>query len=692
MFDNVNIKHDEKKDIYTISGHYGMRFRRVLERRVLNGKRLNQVFITYGPFGISFYGFFALEVKHILLATINMPSPGVNVRLIEKTIKVIEENTWLLDLYSEFPDTFDYTIIKNKMKFDILDHQKTWFKDYTSLKRKLHYRGRLLAADAGSGKTFMSLATIELVGANKVIIFSPLPAVEKVWVSSIRDTIYKEEQSYFVFNNKTKNKYNGERFIICNYESMTALANLIPEIKGKDTAIIVDESHNMNELNSKRTNLLLQICNAVDSDNILLLSGTPIKARPLEMLPMIEMLDKRFNSTIKKRFIKLYKSMPGVLQNSIKERYGAYRTRIKKESLKLKPVITKDLPIRLKNAKEYTLDKIREKMKVYITNRKAEILNDWDMYKNTYYTLCEEAKEKQVANGVSRKLFDEYEKNIRIIIKVYDRGGLMDIPDIIKFCNKFENEYIRPVLDPEDKKRFNEAKTIVKYLNLKLQGEVLGNVVGRERINCHIDLAKEIDYKAIVNSTIKKTLIFSNYIDVCKKVYEMTDKLGYRPLRVYGEYTKDLSSTVGLFMTPGNELNPLAATYKSLSTAVPLIVANVMLCIDLPFRTHILEQAISRLHRLGQDSEVIVYQVQLDTGDIPNINSRNIDIIAWSAEMVAMITGDEIMTSVIKNEGTEDGAMTVDGISFINSFTATMENITLEEEKEKTKMNIYDAW
>jgi len=692
MFDNIKIKHDEKKDIYTINASFGARFKRYMEKNILNSKRMKQLFITYGPFEISFYGFFALEVRTTLIAYNNLGFSNINVRLFTKVIEAIENNTWLSDMDRDYKDDFDYSILNNLLKFSILDHQKDWFKEYNAVKLRMHYRGRLLDAAPGTGKTFSSIATAELVKSNKILVICPLPALNNVWVDSITNTVYKIPQTFYIVGNKNS-EYNGEKYILCNYESLAKLDKTIPFIKGKDTTIIVDESHNMNETNSKRTSLLLNVCNAIDSDNILLLSGTPIKARPLEMLPMIELLDKRFNSVIKHRFIKLYKAMPRVLVSSISERYTTYRTKIKKESIKLKPVITKEYPLKLKNAKEYTLDTIKDKMKAYITKRKDELTKDMLKYKKTYYDLYKKAKELALFNKtIKEREFKEYENNIKIIIEMYQRRKLIDIPDRIKFANKFEKEIIRPLLDPEEKKLFAEAKTIVKYLNLKLQGEVLGNVVGRERINCHIDLANEIDYKGIVNSTLNKTIVFSNYVDVCLSAYDSLNKIGYKPLRVYGEYTKQLNSTVTDFMVPKNDLNPLVATYKSLSTAVPLITANVMLCIDLPFREYVLNQAISRIHRLGQTEQVYVYQVQLDTGDIPNINSRNIDIIAWSADMVSLITGEEVLTEVIKNEGTDEGTLSVEELAFIDTFIVSLENKEVKTFVEEKKIEIYDLW
>ena len=684
MFDNVSFNIDRNKDIVTIRGIFGNSFIRLLEKKILSKDRLRQIFITYGLTEISFYGFFALEVRTILNAYLNLPYRKDSV-VIKNTIKSIEDNTWLNNIGKTFEDTFDYNILKEKFVYELLPHQKSWFHEYNSSKKRHNRRGRLLAAAPGTGKGLMALALAELLKSNKILVITPLQALETVWINNVRDELYKTSQVYY--SSLDKREYNNERILIYHYESINEIAKVIKYIKGNDTTIIIDESHNMNELTSKRTISLLQICEEINSDNILLLSGSPIKAMPLEMLPMIELLDKGFNPIIKNRFIKLYKNMPNVLKPAIQERYTGYRTFVAKDELKLPEVVTESINIKLPNAKEYTLDNIKIKMKEYTEKRFKELNDKFNIYENTYNELYNKAKVALINGGMKERDFIIYEDSINKIKKAYKDNKLMYIPDLLKYANKFENETIRPVLNPEEKKLFNEAKTIVKYLKLKIQGEVLGSIVGRERINCHMDLAKHIDYKSLVNSTNKKSIIFSNYIDVCEIANKALTKIGYTTTKVYGNDTKYLNEHVSLFMKKDNEVNPLVATYKSLSTAVPLIAANVMIFIDLPFRNYIYEQAVARIHRLGQDEIVFLYQIHLDTGDIPNINSRNIDIIEWSKKMVEELTGYSSDMEIIKNEGTDEGRKTIFMDEFISSFTKDFK-ISKEEKKE----TILDSW
>lgn len=684
MFDNVMYDVDTNKKIMTIRGLFGNRFKSLLRVKVLSEDRLKQLFITYGLNEISFYTFFALEVRVILTAYMNLPY-NKDVMIIKNTIEVIENNTWLANIGKSFTDTLDYSIIKEKMIYSLLPHQEAWFHEYDSSKKRHNRKGRLLAASVGSGKTNMSLTLAEILKSNKILIITPLQALKAVWVKSITEELYKIPQ--ICYTSKDKKEYNNERIIIYHYEALNEIHKIIDKIKGTSTTIIIDESHNMNETTSKRTLLLLQICKEINSDNILLLSGSPIKAMPLEMLPMIELLDRDFDVIVKNRFIKLYKSMPNVLREAIQERYTGYRTFVAKDELKLPEIITENINIKLKNSKEYTLETIKEKMKVYTEKRFKELNDNFSTYEINYINLYNKAKTILINDGMKEKDFSKYEDCIAKIKKAYKERKLMFISETLVYANKFEKETISRVLNSEEKKLFNEAKTIVKYLKLKIQGEVLGNVVGRERINCHMDLAANIDYKALVNSTTKKTIVFSNYVDVCKTATETLRKIGYRPINVYGDETKYLTENTSLFMKKDNDVNPLVATYKSLSTAVPLISANVEIFIDMPFRSYVYEQAVGRVHRLGQDQTVFLYQIHLDTGDIPNINSRNIDIIEWSKRMVADITGYDSDMEIIKNEGTEEGKSTIFLDEYISSF-----NKDFKISKEEKKETILDSW
>lgn len=107
---------------------------------------------------------------------------------------------------------------------------------------------------------------------------------------------------------------------------------------------------------------------------------------------------------------------------------------------------------------------------------------------------------------------------------------------------------------------------------------------------------------------------------------------------MFAETNNNLPQIVKRFDEDEN-INPLIATYQSLSTAVPLIMANTLILLNAPFRIHEKEQTVARANRLGQDKTVQVYNVFLDTNGEPNISTRSLDIMEWSKEQVNVIMG-----------------------------------------------------
>jgi hypothetical protein len=169
-------------------------------------------------------------------------------------------------------------------------------------------------------------------------------------------------------------------------------------------------------------------------------------------------------------------------------------------------------------------------------------------------------------------------------------------------------------------------------------------------------------------------------------------ELGQNPLTVYGKTNKDLNDIIESF-AKNDTLNPLVATYPSLSTAVPLTMADVMIMINPPFRDYIHQQAISRIHRLGSNTQVYVWIAGLDTGNKPNLSSRTIDILKWSQEQVAAITG-------VKSPFEVDDkplALESDNDSFIDDYM--YKEVSLEEyfidpihDSVKTQKPVFGNW
>jgi len=644
VFNYVHIVLDDKKKELRASGYFGTRIVKAILEGIPKSK-LKYLFTKVSMSEIHVKEFFIFELYHVLKNILQYGSVrSVNAEALLKIVEFIDTEVWGKH---KFEHTLNYQNIDDKMNYKILEHQKRAFSGFINIRNKLGYRGYLLDAAVGSGKTFTSLALAESLDSEKIIVICPLPTLEKVWVSSVKEELYKHEQTFWT--SRSKEDYNNERILLIHYDAIEKLQDILSNIKTAATTIIVDESHNFNELKSRRTTALIDTINEVNPANVVLMSGTPIKAKVSEILPLMRMIDKGFDRYIEKRFLGIYKAPGAFFKELLPVRYREFSVKIEKTEMDLPELHTEYVKIELKNSDQYLLTTIRDKVKKYILARKTEVEANMEKYKTVYKTVYEKYKELLINNGtIKQKEFMVYEREFGEVIKAYERKQLMMYPDLLKRVNSFEEQLLK-YMEGYEKTGFREAKTILKYLALKLQGEALANVVMRERINCHADMARSFDYKELVNSTVKKTIIFSNYIDVCNAAVDGLEDQGYKNvLEVYGDTSKLLSQTVTAFNSE-KKYNPLVTTYKSLSTGVPLIVANVIIAIDLPFRSYIYEQAVARAHRLGQDLPVFTYIMELDTGEDANINSRNIDIISFFKEEVERITGYKVNIDLERN-------------------------------------------
>lgn len=483
--------------------------------------------------------------------------------------------------------------------------------------------------------TFTGLALAEALHAERIVIIVPSYVAETVWAKALNDEVYKEKQDFYLVNNRTT--YSDQRHILCTYENLDKLKEITKFLKGYKSVVLIDESHSFGDSKTLRTSLLLEVIDEIDSSDNIPGSGTPLKEGVKELAVLFKILDKRFKDNIEKRFYGLYKNPGNVFKDILQERYGHYSVNVTKEGIGEKP-ITQDIIVKLEDSERYTLPHIAITLRKYVSERMSEITANLVTYENKYIELYNRAKIYGINDGVKESLYTEYEDSVKLVRKYYERRQLGFYGKLLASVNHFEKFYIATYLSKEDKKQFMDVKTIYKYPALKVQGEALANIILRTRIECHKAMAEKIQYEDILESTTAKTVIFSSYVEVCDAVMRQSVKLGYSPLGVYGNTTGDLTKIVDTW-SKVLKYNPLVATLKSLSTGNPLIAANIALFIDLPFRMYTYEQAISRLWRLGQKLQVYIYVAKLDTGNVKNINGRNVDIIDFFRKEVEAITG-----------------------------------------------------
>ena len=585
--------------------------------------------------------FFAPDLVFVLRTVRDSRGTRTSKRTLTKIIDLILNDTWVGDIDSDnIKSIVDESKLKNLIPFTYMDYQLDFIRHYGKVVPSMRLRGYMLDAGPGTGKTLTGLSLGNALGAKKIVCVVPLPAVESPWRVTIEETLLTSPKCWLSTRDGALN--HDYRYYVVHYQR---LGDLLEHMKTyprewEDTFINIDESHNFNEINSQRSEILVKICNLPQVKNVLWASGTPIKAMGSECIPFFRTVDPYFDASIEKNFRKLYgrgvaigaKDDRNRISEIIRNRLGHMKYHVPAQDVvdvEVKdPVVIK---VKVPNAEKFTLESASEAMSAYIDLRRKYYETNRKKYEQYYWDGIRYFED--TLRGNEREQFNKYQSYIKTISAGFDPSTMSELS---KFCNRYEQRTIIPRLPSDMKQNFRSGKSVVKYVDLKIMGEALGSVLGKLRSECNRAIVENLDLASIIDGLEKKALVFTSYVDVIKTTEKKLIDEGYTPVVVYGETSKQLPRLVKEFHI-NEELNPLVATLQTLSTAVPITVANGVIFLNQPFRDNIRQQAIARAARKGQDTAVHIFDILLDTGDKPNLSTRNQDIVEWSRQQVAKI-------------------------------------------------------
>lgn len=425
---------------------------------------------------------------------------------------------------------------------------------------------------------------------------------------------------------------------------------------------VTGNCHNFNEINSQRTQSLIELTKKYVHYS-LWMSGTPIKALGKEVIPLLHCIDPLFDEQCEKSFAAVFGKNSERALDILANRIGILSHTVKKEDVVSDVKLYRyQANVTLKNGDDYTLPVIRLKMKAFIEERSKYYKENMKSFEEDYKYGIELYRNSIKNKSQEIKLLDDYLSKVHTIRKGWDPYTMKDIS---RYCNTFERTKIIPMLPNDIKKAFRKAKSVYKYVNLTIMGECLGSILGKARTQCNVDIASNLGtmrliplnygpdlglmtLDEILTNAKKKTIMFTSFVEVVTTLKAKLMEDQYRPAVVFGETNKDLPKIVEAF-DKEDAVNPLVATFQSLSTAVPLIMANTIIMLNIPFRDKDYVQAVARAHRKGQTEDVYVIDVLLDTGDVPNISTRSKDIATEAAQMVAKIMGVDIDEETLMN-------------------------------------------
>nr|DAF31239.1 MAG TPA: Chromatin remodeling complex ATPase [Caudoviricetes sp.] len=677
---SVLLEFDDPNKKVTISGIYTRRLFRDFSMYA-GTKVMDAIVLKRNSGSITFYSFYLPDIHHI-----------ANTLLTDKRFKRrLTSTRYLIDLVNVFKDLEltknieeiqrmedkDYPVVDTSFlkdvfhgfgsqPFSLLPHQQQLINSSFYKSDKLGLKGYLYDSSVGSGKTLSSLSIAKLKQADKVIVICPKKAVMEPWQATISNQ-YKVTPT---LSYSMQDAFNTEAdFIVTHYESLgkliEAVKKNIKHFQNKRVMIIADECHNMNSYKSDRSTNFRELCRLVDPIFCLWMSGTPLKALGSETMTMFSTIDPLFTPNVEKSFLKVY-GISGthaiqVMASRLQLVKSTYKGVAVDKELKVH-----DVKVTLPDGDYYTLDAVSARMSAYVKERSIYYEKNMDKYVSDYFTGIEMYKDTIKMNRVKLAELDYYLSLSKRLHRSYNPTSPEDREAVV-YTNHFEDKVIIPNLSNAMKHVFRKAKSVYKYVTLTIVGEALGNILGRARIECNTKIVEamrsekqtkiiyddettdQLSIVDLVEGAKKKTLIFTDYVDVVKRTTAIFQEEGLTPIAIFGETTggNAMARDVQVFKKEA-KVNPLVTTFKTLGEAVPLTEANRIIFLNIPFRSITYEQAYGRAYRLGQDEDVDLFKVTLDTGDQPNISTRNDDIMRWSDEMTSILLGKKVANTTVE--------------------------------------------
>jgi SNF2 family DNA or RNA helicase len=685
FFTGVEVKEENSKTI-RVTGMKTPEFISAVSNLWKTSKITTNMFRKIKSRQLDIHPFFAPDFYYVCKRLLGERRVRINRNAVSQIQQQLETNTWMKSAFEEtFVSRLNFKAI-DRLSVDLLVHQTQFLHRYNEMVARWFLKGYILGAAAGSGKTIICIALSECLDTDITICIVPKNSVDRVWSDTL-EWIFKVKQPYWKSTSGEPLK-QGYRYYVAHYEQLERILEFFKyNSHGKKINIVLDESHNFNDLKSQRTDLFLQLCKITNCQDTVYSSGTPIKAMGSEVIPILRAIDPFFDEEAEARFRNIYGLSSARGLDILAHRLGYMTFKVDKAVVVGNTVEKFRVDVTLKNGEDYTLNVISNEMRQFIKERQAYYKSNMSKYIEYYMQGIRFYEHNCIRTKQEADEFHEYVRTARLLHLSYDPYVHKQEPI---FCNQFEKKYIIPALPKGMKEQFKDARSVYKYVNLKVQGEALGRILGKKRTQCNVDMLSAWDrYQVtdlqtgekfettlvdIIDNSIKKTVIFTSYVEVVDKACEIFKEAGGFPLKVYGETNNDLPQIISTF-DRDTRCNPLVATLQSLSTAVPLVMANTAVFLNAPFRDHEKEQACSRVDRLGQTEVVQIFDVFLDTGKEPNISTRSLDIMEWSRSMVEAMMGTAGASSVaiecLDDVGEElKAAMPISGVTQTESVTS----------------------
>ena len=426
------------------------------------------------------------------------------------------------------------------------------------------YSRLLIADEMGVGKTVQAIGLSCLYQKDWPVLVICPSSLKFAWRDEITlwlGEVLKKDEVQVIKHSKNEFKEDKKYYII-SYDLSVRMIDKI--IEKKFNYIIADEAHYLKSRSAKRTMSLTPILQR--SKRVVLLTGTPILAKPMEIFSLLHILrPDKFKGF--KEFGTRYCD-PKMLPFGLIDWSGSSNSR------ELNSILNK---LMIRRLKKDVLSQLPPKKR-----QKIEIATDSKVIKRLKIFMEKSSKKFEELLGTQIEL---------------DKLGIN--AEDINISNKKEK-------DSDNKSKDNEEESILNKFNKAYSMTGEAKLPGiRDYVNYLVD-----------NSC--KFLIFAHHSEVLDAIEDeiIDDKIGY--IRIDGKVAIDKrQDLVNKFQTD-EECLVAILSITACATGLTLTKASTVVFAELHFTPSIMIQAEDRAHRIGQDAGCvnIHYLVGEDTLDV----------------------------------------------------------------------------
>lgn len=559
------------------------------------------------------------------------------VMLKEKTGKTVYGNianmiyktSWLSEVDNKpVVNRVDLSRLEN-LRYDLKPFQKEFIMKYDSLKQGLNLNGYILGFKQGLGKTFTAVALAECLNKRAVYIVCPNSLTEN-WAKELK-SYYKKYDDPKVFAKEVSivtkaNASTEARFYIVNNESIPKMYPFVKE-RGRGTMIIIDESHNFRNIMGKRTNELVALKDKVRPDDVLPMSGTPIKLTPAELGPMLRMIDPLFTDEAAKIYQKAFdfKDTDAMAISDTRLKRVMYVKT--KDVLELPDKYISNISIKLRNESVYWIETVNgEIMDLFNEIMEQEMEKVEDMRRE----LVSYVQKYSRSNDQLKKMYLEW------ITKYVNTKKNKEFHDLdYEEFDKYLETYVIPYAPDSVKKRLKVLEPAFIKIRQSCLGRAIGAILPGRRTDMYKDLwdSGKSDFINRIKSCEDKTIIFTQFKGAGKHIYQSLLKSGIGTVLIDGDVVNQARNAALDQFHNNPDVKVLIATSQTLATGVTLVEATQMFFFGTPWRSADFEQACDRIHRIGQTKDVYIYTVSLDS-ERKSLSDRIDQRLSYSEKMV----------------------------------------------------------